>query len=159
MWQSGGRKLSSRAQAGDGGRRVYFGEVREDGVGREEESCVDGLLPQGPFSEGCEVGRAVKEVSGGVGVGVAAGAGVSAGFTDAVKKRHQQLAASRSQLEEGAPPVSGETGLRLVYRGWADAQHPVGVVVVDGGSDSASVDGFEGWFVLVLWHGVVGEEV
>ena len=35
-----------------------------------------------------------------------------------------------------------------MYRGWADAQYPVDVVVVDGGLNSASVDGLDGGFAF-----------
>ena len=46
-----------------------------------------------------------------------------------------------------------------MHRGRADAQYPVDVVVVDGGLNSASVDGLDGSFVVMLWHDAVGEEV
>ena len=88
------------------GRRVNFREVREEGVGRKEESCVDGLLPQSPLSEGGGSKETVEEVCCGLWMGVAVWAGVGAGFPNATELR-QQLAASRTQLEKCAPPISG----------------------------------------------------
>ena len=46
-----------------------------------------------------------------------------------------------------------------MYRGRADAQHPVDVVVVDGGLNCASVNGLDSGFVFLLWHDAICEEV
>ena len=80
--------------------------MREEGVVGEEESCVERLLPQGPVGEWGWVRLAVEEVGGGVWMGVAVGADVRAGFSDAVEVGEEQLATATTQLKQGAPPIA-----------------------------------------------------
>ena len=71
----------------------------------------------------------------------------------------EELAEAGAELGQGAPPVPWETPFRFVDGRGAGAQHPVDGVVLDGGLDSASVDGLDGVLVVSFLHDPIGEEV